>query len=145
VIERHHARGTFGLGFIQGFGLKQGAIAGSVAHDHHNLVVIGADDISMMTAARAVAEMGGGLVVAGDDQISAKLPLPIGGLMSDQPIHEVAAAYGALRIAAGQQGSPLHDPFMAMSFMALEVIPHLKLTDKGLVDVTQFALVDLFV
>jgi adenine deaminase len=145
VIERHHARGTFGLGFIQGFGLKQGAIAGSVAHDHHNLVVIGADDASMMTAARTVAEMGGGLVVARADQISAKLPLPIGGLMSDQPIHEVAAAYNALRAAAGEQGSPLHDPFMAMSFMALEVIPELKLTDKGLVDVTQFALVDLFV
>jgi adenine deaminase len=145
VIERHHASGGLGLGFIQGFGLQRGAIAGSVAHDHHNLVVIGADDHSMMNAARAVAEMGGGLVVACDDQIRAQLPLPIGGLMSDQPVHAVAAAYDALRAAARDQGSPLHDPFMAMSFMALEVIPNLKLTDKGLVDVTQFALVDLFV
>jgi adenine deaminase len=145
VIERHHGSGSHGLGFIQGIGLQRGAIAGSIAHDHHNLVVIGADDNSMMTAARAVAEMGGGLVVAHDDQISAQLPLPIGGLMSDQPIHAVAEAYDALRAAARAQGSPLHDPFMAMSFMALEVIPNLKLTDKGLVDVTQFALVDLFV
>ena len=145
VIERHHGRGSMGLGFIQGIGLKRGAIAGTVAHDHHNLVVIGADDASMMAAARAVAEMGGWLVVACDGEIAAKLPLPIGGLMSDQPIHAVATLYDALRAAAHAQGSPLHDPFMAMSFMALEVIPHLKLTDKGLVDVDQFVLVDLFV
>lgn len=145
VIERHHARGSIGLGFIQGMGLQQGAIAGSVAHDHHNLVVIGAEDTSMLTAARAVSDMGGGLVVALGDQITAKLPLPIAGLMSDAPIHEVAAGYHALAAAAAQQGSHLHDPFMAMSFMALEVIPHLKLTDKGLVDVNKFALVDLFV
>lgn len=145
VIERHQASGSHGLGFIQGFGLQQGAIASSVAHDHHNLIIIGADDHSMMTAARAIGEMGGGLVVAHADQIKAQLPLPIGGLMSDQPIHTVSAAYDALRAAAHALGSPLHDPFMAMSFMALEVIPSLKLTDKGLVDVTQFALVDLFV
>jgi adenine deaminase len=144
VIERHHGRGNYGLGFIQGIGLRQGAMAGTVAHDHHNLVVIGADDASMMTAARAVAEMGGGLVVALHEQIVAALPLPIAGLMSDRPIHEVATGYNALRVAAAQQGSPLHDPFMAMSFMALEVIPELKLTDKGLVDVNQFALIDLF-
>jgi adenine deaminase len=99
----------------------------------------------MLTAAHAVAEMGGGLVVANQETIIARLPLPIGGLMSDQPIEAVAAAYQSLRAAAGAQGSPLHDPFMAMSFMALEVIPELKLTDKGLVDVNQFALVDLFV
>lgn len=145
VIERHHSRGNHGLGFIQGIGLRRGAMAGTVAHDHHNLVVIGADDTSMMTAARAVAEMGGGLVVALNEQVVAALPLPIAGLMSDRPIHEVATGYNALRVAAAQQGSPLHDPFMAMSFMALEVIPELKLTDKGLVDGNQFALIDLFV
>lgn len=145
VIERHHARGNYGLGFIQGIGLRQGAIAGSVAHDHHNVVVIGADDRSMMTAAHAVEEMGGGLVVVAEDQIIAQLPLPIAGLMSDQPIYEVAATYDALRAAAKAQGSRLNDPFMAMSFMALEVIPELKLTDKGLVDVNSFELVDLFV
>ena len=145
VIERHHASGSYGLGFIQGIGLKQGAIAGSVAHDHHNVVVIGADDISMMTAARAIDAMGGGLAVALGEQITTQLPLPIGGLMSDQPVHVVAAAYDALRAAAHALGSEIHDPFMAMSFMALEVIPSLKLTDKGLVDVDNFALVDLFV
>jgi adenine deaminase len=145
VIERHHARGTMGLGFIQGIGLREGAIAGSVAHDHHNLVVIGADDRSMMRAVQAVADMDGGLVVTSGDQITARLPLPIGGLMSDWPIQEVAEGYRRLRAAAFRQGSPLHDPFLAMSFMALEVIPRLKLTDKGLVDVNSFALVDLFV
>ena len=99
----------------------------------------------MMTAARAVSDLGGGLVVALGDQVTAQLPLPVGGLMSEQPIQEVAMAYNALRDAARKQGSHLHDPFVTMSFMALEVIPHLKLTDKGLVDVDQFALVDLFV
>ncbi|HXF61531.1 MAG TPA: adenine deaminase [Caldilineaceae bacterium] len=145
VIERHQARGAMGHGFIQGIGLRQGAIAGSVAHDHHNLMVIGADDRSMLTAARAVAEMGGGLVVAHHEQVIADLPLPIGGLMSDRPIREVAGGYARVLAAASAQGSPLHDPFMAMSFMGLEVIPKLKLTDQGLVDVEQFRFVDLFV
>jgi adenine deaminase len=145
VIERHQGRGAMGHGFIQGFGLRQGAIAGSVAHDHHNLMVIGADDRSMLTAARAVAEMGGGLVVAHDDQVVADLPLPIGGLMSDRPIREVADGYARVLAATSAQGSPLHDPFMAMSFMGLEVIPKLKLTDQGLVDVEKFSFVDLFV
>jgi adenine deaminase len=145
VIERHHARGTVGLGFIQGIGLRRGALAGTVAHDHHNLVVIGADDQSMHLAARAVADLGGGLVVAADGKVLASLPLPVGGLMSDQPIGQVRAAYDELRAAAAELGSPLHDPFMAMSFMALEVIPKLKLTDRGLVDVELFTPVDLFV
>jgi adenine deaminase len=145
VIERHNAQGNLGLGFIHGMGLRRGALAGSVAHDHHNLIVAGADDTSMYTAARRVAELGGGLVVALDDRVTAELPLPVAGLMSDRPIREVAAGYDALLAAAAAQGSPLHDPFMALSFMALEVIPKLKLTDQGLVDVEQFAFVDLFV
>jgi adenine deaminase len=145
VIERHHACGTVGLGFIQGIGLRRGAMGGTVAHDHHNLVVIGADDESMHLAAQAVAELGGGLVVVADGRVLASLPLPVAGLMSDRPIGTVRAAYDELRAAAAELGSPLHDPFMAMSFMALEVIPKLKLTDRGLVDVEQFAPVDLFV
>ena len=145
VIERHRASGRLGLGFIQGFGLQRGAMAGTVAHDHHNLVVIGADDRSMHTAARAVAAMNGGLAVAVGEHVIAQLPLPIGGLMSDRPIEEVRSRYDALRQAAQTLGSPLHDPFMAMSFMALEVIPHLKLTDIGLVDVERFQVVDIFV
>ncbi|HAJ37771.1 MAG TPA: adenine deaminase [Chloroflexi bacterium] len=145
VIERHRASGAQGLGFIQGIGLQRGAMAGTVAHDHHNLVVIGADDASMLAAVRAVAAMGGGLAVAEGNEVRAALPLPVAGLMSDRPIAEVRRGYDALIAAAHALGSPLHDPFMAMSFMALEVIPKLKLTDQGLVDVAQFAIVPLFV
>jgi adenine deaminase len=145
VIQRHSGNGNFGVGFIQGVGLKRGAIAGTVAHDHHNLVTIGADDTSMLAAAHAVSEMHGGLAIAVGEKIVESLPLPIAGLMSDQPIAGVAAAYERLIAAARRLGSPLSDPFMAMSFMALEVIPSLKLTDQGLVDVEQFRLVDLFV
>lgn len=145
VIDRHRASGAMGLGFIQGIGLRRGAMAGTVAHDHHNLVVIGADDHSMMTAVRTVGEMQGGLAIVDGDQVIATLPLPVAGLMSDRPITAVRQAYDMLLHSAHAHGSPLHDPFMAMSFMALEVIPSLKLTDQGLVDVEQFAIVDLFV
>lgn len=146
VIERHNATGKLGKGFIHGIGLRRGAIAGTVAHDHHNLVVIGADDASMLAAARAVERMGGGLVAVDGERVLAELPLPVGGLMSDRPIGEVRAALDRLLDVAGRElGSPLHDPFMAMSFMALEVIPSLKLTDVGLVDVDKFEVVDLFV
>ena len=145
VIERHHGTGNHAAAFIQGFGLKRGAIAGTFAHDHHNLVVIGADDLSMQCASRAVASMGGGLAVAVNETVVASLPLPIAGLMSDQPIAEVAAGYAGVVSAAHDLGSPLTDPFMAMSFMTLEVIPALKLTDRGLVDVVAFKFVDLFI
>jgi adenine deaminase len=145
VIERHHGTGNHAVGFIQGFGLRRGAIAGTVAHDHHNLVVIGADDLSMQTAARASAMMGGGLVVAAGESVIASLPLPIAGLMSQAPIAEVARDYASVLSAAHDLGSELGDPFMAMSFMTLEVIPALKLTDRGLVDVNRFKFVDLFV
>jgi len=145
VIERHHGTGNIGLGFIQGIGLKRGAIAGSVAHDHHNLVVIGVDDDSMLIAAATVVQMGGGLAAVDGAKILATLPLPVAGLMSDQPIETVRDQYRDLLRACNELGSPLHDPFMAMSFMALEVIPKLKLTDQGLVDVERFERVDLFV
>ncbi len=145
VVERHRCGGNVGLGFIRGLGLTRGAIAGTVAHDHHNLVAVGADDASMHTAMRAAAAAGGGLAVAHGDRVLAHLPLPVAGLMSDRPVAEVRAGYDALRAAAASLGSPLHDPFMALSFMALEVIPSLKLTDLGLVDVDRFAAVSLFV
>jgi len=145
VIERHRGTGNVGLGFIEGFGFKRGAIAGTVAHDHHNLVAIGCDDLSILTAAKAVAGMGGGLVVADGSRVLATLALPIAGLMSDRPIVEVRAAYDRLLVECRQLGSTLHDPLMAMSFMALEVIPELKLTDQGLIDVAQFRVVGLFV
>ncbi|MCY3708640.1 MAG: adenine deaminase [Caldilineaceae bacterium] len=145
VVDRHTVSGATGLGFIQGFGLNRGAIAGTVAHDHHNLIVIGADDESMTTAVRTVAEMGGGLAVAEGPQALATLPLPVAGLMSDRPLGEVRNRYDSLLDAAHEFGSSIRDPFMAMSFMALEVIPKLKLTDQGLVDVEAFDFVDLFV
>jgi adenine deaminase len=145
VVERHHGTGRIGLGFVRGIGLREGAIASTVAHDHHNLVVIGADDDSMRTAARAVAEADGGLAVAKGGEVLALLPLPIAGLMSDRPIEEVRDRMQALLTAAHGLGATLRDPFMAMSFLALEVIPSLKLTDVGLVDVERFAVVPLFV
>ncbi len=145
VVERHRSSGNVGLGFIRGIGLHRGAIAGTVAHDHHNLVAVGADDASMLAAMRAAAAGGGGLAVADGHRVLARLPLPVAGLMSDRPVAEVRAGYDALLAAAASLGSTLHDPFMALSFMALEVIPSLKLTDLGLVDVDRFAPVDLFV
>ncbi|MBP7692774.1 MAG: adenine deaminase [Anaerolineales bacterium] len=144
VIERHQASGRVGLGFVRGLGLKRGAVASTVAHDHHNLVVAGADDVSMLTAAQAAAATQGGLAVAEGTQVLARLPLPIAGLMSDQPIEPVRAQLDSVLAAAHQLGSPLRDPFMAMSFLALPVIPALKITDHGLVDVDAFQLTPLF-
>jgi adenine deaminase len=145
VIERHLATGNVGHGLVRGLGLKRGAIASTVAHDHHNIVVVGVDDQSMMTAARAVAETKGGMSAADGNTVLAQLPLSIAGLMSDQPIERVRDQMDDLLRAAHQLGSPLHDPFMAMSFLALPVIPSLKLTDHGLVDVDKFQLVPLFI
>lgn len=144
VVERHRGTGRTGLGFVRGMGLKRGAIAGTVAHDHHNLVAIGADDASMRTAARAVAVAGGGLAAADGETVLAFLPLPLAGLMSDRPIEEVRDGMQALLAAAHGLGATLRDPYMAMSFLALEVIPALKLTDQGLVDVERFERVPLF-
>lgn len=144
MVERHRGSGHIGKGFIQGFGLMRGAIAGTIAHDHHNLAVIGADDISMNRAARALVEMGGGLVAVDGHRVLACLPLPIAGLMSQAPIEEVRGQYDRLIAAAHELGSRLRDPFMTMSFMGLEVIPKIKLTDRGLVDVERFRLIDLF-
>lgn len=145
VIERHRRSGAMGLGFVRGIGLREGALASSVAHDHHNLVVIGADDPSMVTASRRAADLGGGMVVAKSDRVLAELPLPIGGLMTDEPVTTVREKLEDVLAAARDLGSDLHDPFMAMSFLALEVIPSLKLTDQGLVDVERFEKVPLWV
>ena len=145
VIERHRSSGTAGKGFVSGIGLQRGALASSVAHDHHNLIVVGADDQSMLTAARRAATLGGGMVVAEGDTVNAEVPLPYGGLMSDQPIATVRDQLDNALTAAHGQGATLHDPFMAMSFLGLEVIPSLKLTDQGLVDVDRFELVPLWV
>jgi len=145
VIERHHGTGNFGIGLVKGLGLQRGAIGSSIAHDSHNIVVAGVDDKALMLAARTIAEMGGGMVAIDGEQVLAKLPLPIAGLMSDQPIETVRTQMDDMLRASAQLGSKLHDPYMAMSFLALPVIPSLKITDKGLVDVDQFQIVPLFV
>jgi adenine deaminase len=145
VVERHRGTGRTGIGFIKGFGLKQGALASTVAHDSHNMVVVGASDADMHAALAELVEMGGGLVVVAQGRAIARLPLPIAGLMSDQPIAVVCRALDDLLAAARRLGSGLSDPFMTLSFMALPVIPALKITDHGLVDVTAFRRVPLFV
>ena len=144
VIERHRGTGRIGVGLVRGFGLKRGALASSVAHDSHNIIVVGADDAAMVAAARAVAAMGGGLAVATAAGPVAELPLPIGGLISELPLPEVARRWEALRAAARTLGCPLDEPFMQLSFLALPVIPALKITDRGLVDVVAFQIVPLF-
>lgn len=145
VVERHHGTGRTGIGFIKGFGLKQGALASTVAHDSHNMVVVGVSDADMHAALAELVDMGGGLAVVDQGRAIARLPLPIAGLMSDKPIAVVCRALDDLLAAARRLGSGLSDPFMTLSFMALPVIPALKITDHGLVDVTAFKRVPLFV
>ena len=146
VIERHNRTGNVGLGFVQGLGLKMGAIASSVAHDSHNLVVAGMSDRDMLTAARHISSIGGGLAVVNDEHILSSLPLPIAGLISDQSIKLVISNLMEVNKACRKLGdNVIKDPFMLLSFMSLPVIPSLKLTDKGLVDVDRFEFINLWV
>lgn len=144
VVERHTASGRVGNGLVRGLGLKRGALASSVAHDSHNLIIAGADPASMLGAARHLAQVGGGLCVTLGDEVLACLELPLAGLMSDRPLPEVLDGLAGLRRAAARL-TDHREPFMALSFLALPVIPHLKLTDLGLVDVDAFSFTDLFV
>jgi adenine deaminase len=144
VVERHKGTGNRGLGFVKGFGLVRGAIASSVAHDSHNIIVVGAGDEDMAHAVQGVAEMYGGLVAVSDGKVVTSLPLPIGGLMSDRSIEEVQDKLTRLHRTVKEMGCTLEEPFMALSFLALPVIPELKITDKGVVDVTRFEIVPLF-
>lgn len=144
VIERHQNTGNVGIGFVRGLKLQRGAIGSSVAHDSHNIIVAGANDDDLMTAARAIAAMQGGLVAVDKGQVLARVPLPIAGLMSDQPIERVRAQMDNLVDLTRDLGSDLHAPFMALAFLALPVIPELKLTDRGLVDVNKFDFVSIF-
>lgn len=145
VVERHHGTGNIGLGLVQGFGLCQGAIASSVAHDSHNIVCVGCSDGDIFAAVREVEKIKGGLVAVKDGQVLASESLPIGGLMSSRSLKETAAGWERIRDIAGALGCTLREPLMALSFMALPVIPELKITDKGLVDVAAFKHVPLFV
>jgi adenine deaminase len=144
VVERHRGTGNVGIGFVQGFGLKNGAIGSSVAHDSHNFVIVGTTDRDIFKAVMTMKKMGGGLVVVADGEVLASLPLPIAGLMTDAPVSQVHLRMQHLLRAAESLGSKLPDPFMTLSFLSLPVIPELKLTDKGLVDVTQFKIVPVF-
>jgi adenine deaminase len=144
VVERHRTTGNIGIGFVQGFGLKKGAIGSSVAHDSHNIVLIGTNDADMLKAVEVIQTMKGGLVAVSDGKVLASLPLPIAGLMSETSVAEVNLQLAALHRATKALGCKIPDPFMTLSFLSLPVIPELKLTDKGLVDVNQFKFVPLF-
>ncbi|GBC86590.1 Adenine deaminase [bacterium HR12] len=143
VIERHRGTGRIGIGFVRGFGLRRGALASTHAHDAHNVVVVGVDDADMAAAVNRLRELGGGQVAVADGSVLAEVPCPIGGLLSDLPVEEVAARVRRATGAARALGTTLPSPFMTMSFLALSVIPELKLTDRGLVDVRRFELVPL--
>jgi adenine deaminase len=142
-IERHKGTGQIGFGLVKGFGLRRGALASTVGHDAHNITAVGVTDQALARAVQAVVAAGGGLAVADDDGVLACLPLPLAGLMSDRGAAEVAAGCGAVRAAARELGTPLPDPFMTLSFVSLSVIPALRLTPRGLVDVNRFELVGL--
>jgi adenine deaminase len=143
VWERHTACGNVGVGFVRGFGLQRGAIGSSVAHDSHNIVVVGTNDADMLLAARTVGAMGGGQAAVADGQVLVQVPLEVAGLMSARPYEEMARLAHEEVAAAQALGCTLPNPFIAMSFVALPVIPSLKLTDFGLVDVEQFAVIPL--
>jgi len=143
VIERHQATGNIGLGLVKGFGLRRGALATSVAHDSHNILVVGASDEEMRHAVGEIEKMQGGFVVVDQGEVKASLRLPIAGLISSEPVAEVASQMEKLNQAARQIGTIPANPFLTLSFLALPVIPELKLTDKGLVDVSEFRIIPL--
>jgi adenine deaminase len=141
VIERHGKSGTHATAFVHGFGMRRGAIASSVGHDSHNICVVGVDDADMALAADRLTDMGGGFAVADGGRILAELALPIAGLMSELSFEAVHDALIPLRAAAKALGCTLAEPFLQVAFLPLPVIPHLKITDKGLVDVDAFGFV----
>lgn len=134
-VERHHGTGRVGVGYVQGFGLRRGALASSIAHDAHNIVAVGADDRDILRAIDVVAETGGGLAVVADGEVVAGTPLPIAGILSDRPLAEAAAGVGAVEAAAKALGSELPSPFGLLAFLALSVIPEARVTDRGFVRV----------
>jgi len=140
VVERHKATGNIGLGLVKGFGLKNGALASSIAHDSHNIVVVGTNDQDIFAAVKEIERLQGGLVAAAGGKIQASLALPIAGLLSEEPLEMVVTKLKGLQRIAKGLGCVLPSPFATLSFLALPVIPELRLTDKGLVDVVTFKL-----
>jgi len=141
VFERHGKNGNVGRGYVEGFGLKRGAIASSVGHDSHNVIVVGTNDQDMAAAVNRLIELEGGFVAAANGEVKAELPLPLAGLISNRPFEEVRHHLATLRSAIADLGSPLREPLLQLAFLALPVIPHLKITDRGLVDVDRFTLI----
>jgi adenine deaminase len=143
VIERHRASGEIGRAFVKGFGLRAGAIASSVAHDAHNIIVVGMSDADMSLAVTRLIELGGGLVATHEGRVLAEVPLPIAGLVSDEPAEVVSGRLHRIGEAVRELGCRLEQPFMALSFLSLSVIGKLKLTNQGLIDVEQFKVIPL--
>ena len=141
VVERHRATGNIGVGLVSGFGLKQGALASSIAHDSHNIIVVGTNDEDIFTAIKEIERLQGGLVVAAGGKVLASLALPIAGLLSDEPLEVVVDKLDRVEKVAADSGTTLPSPFSILSFLALPVIPELRLTDLGLVDVNQFRII----
>ncbi len=145
VLERHKSTGNMGLGLVKGFGIRSGAIASTVAHDSHNLIAVGVSDDDLLAAVSEIKKIQGGLVVVNNKKVLAEIPLPVAGLLSDKPLDYVVRNLAKIEKAVKGLGVKIKHPFGTLSFLALPVIPELKLTDKGLVDVNQFKFVDLFV
>jgi adenine deaminase len=145
VLEKNKGTGRVAVGFVNGFGLARGAIGSSVAHDAHNYLVMGVDDTSIMTAMKYLIDNRGGLVTADGNAVVSSLPLPIGGLMSDMDPRSLAAAQGKICASAADLGVTMPLPFMTMSFLSLSVIPALKLTDRGYVNILEGGIRGLFV
>jgi len=145
VFERHKRTGTVGKGFTKGFGIKRGALAQTVAHDAHNLLVVGSNDADMALAANTLIECGGGLVAVLDGKVVSVVELPIAGLMSDKPIDEMSASIEKMEQAWVEMGSTLPSPFMTMALIPLACLPETRLTNRGLVDCRTFEFIDLIV
>jgi len=142
VVERHRNTGNVGLGYIHGFGLKKGAMASSIAHDSHNIVAVGTSDEDIYEAVKEIEKLQGGLVVVADGKVVESLALPIAGLLSPQPLEQVVDKLSRVERAAAELGTTLNSPFSTLSFVALPVIPEMRLTDLGLVDVTTFSIIN---
>jgi adenine deaminase len=145
VVERHHASGHMGLGFVKGFGMRKGALASSVAHDAHNVIAAGVDDKDLLMAIHTVVQAGGGMAVVSEGRVLAEMGLEIAGLMSERALGDINQSLKTVQAAADSLGCRCEAPFMALSFLALPVIPALKLTDQGLIDVARFKKIPLFV
>jgi adenine deaminase len=145
VVERHGKNGNIGITFVRGFGLQAGALASSVAHDHHNIIVAGTNDADMAACVQAIEEMQGGLAIASGGKVLGKLPLPIAGLMSAAPVETIIENLGEINAVYKKLGGTLPAPFMTISFIGLPTVPELGLTDKGLVDVLAHSLIGPFV